>query len=192
LYKCSIGISYTILSEGLSAQVIVITVSAGGAAGFALSWFSVDAILVTPVLISVLLLRSVTKQILSQRDYLKFKTMVDKMLDDDKLKETIRTFFMEGEGPTSSSRLKMEPLDFDEKFIKARMKEELGLIENPTKEQLQEIIEKKIEKKYKGKTVFFGDFIDKNPYEGTDFSHPDITDAEIIEESIRMKSDNEF
>ena len=132
------------------------------------------------------------------------------MLDDGKLKETIQAVFMEGEGPTSSPvRLKMEPLDFDEKyalkhnfnlksdedfekFIKARMKEELGLIENPTKEQLQEIIQKKVYRKSKGKTVFFGDFIDKNPYEGTDFSHPDITDAEIIKESIRMKSDNEF
>ncbi len=80
------------------------------------------------------------------------------MLDDDELKETIQAFFMEGEGPiTSPDILKMESLDFDEKsvlkhnfnlksdedfeeFIKARMKEELGLIENPTNEQLQEII----------------------------------------------------
>jgi hypothetical protein len=126
------------------------------------------------------------------------------MLDDNKLKETIQAFFMEGE-----LRLKMEALDFDEKsalkhnfnlkldedfeeFIKARMKEELELIENPTEEQLQEIIQRKINKKSKGKTVFFGDFIDENSYEGGDFSHSYIIDAEILKEPIRMKSDNEL
>ena len=211
LYKCNIGISYAILSEGLSPQVIVITTSVGGVAGFAISWFSVGTILVSPpVLISVLLLRSVSQQVLNQRNYLKFKNMLNEMLYDDKLKETIHAVFLEGQNPTPSSiRLKTEPLDFDEKcalkhnfdlksdedfekFVKARMKEELGLIENPTEEQLQEIIQKKVYRKSKGKTVFFGDFIDKNPYEGDNFSHPEIIDAEIMEESIRMKSDNEF
>jgi hypothetical protein len=203
LYNCSIGISYGTISEGLSAQVIVITSSVGGAAGFALSWFSVGAILVSPpVLILVFLLRSATQQILNQRDYLKFKNMLDKMLNEDELKETIQVFFMQGEGLTpSSGKLKMESLDFDEKsalkhnlnlksdenfeeFIEARMKEELGLIKNPTKEQLQEIIQKKVKRKPKGKTVFLRDFINENPYEGTDFSHSDIIDTEILEESI--------
>jgi hypothetical protein len=206
LYKCNIGITYAIISEGLSAQTIVMTVSVGGATGFVLSWFSVGAILVSPpLLISVLLLRSTTQKIFNQMDYSKFKKMVDKMLDDDELKETIRAVFMEGEGPTpSSGTLKMEPLDFYEKsalkhnfnlksdegfeeFIKARMKEELGLIENPTEGQLQEIIQKKVKRKPKGKTVFFRNFIDENLYEGVDFSHSDI-----IEEPIRMKPDNEL
>ena len=87
LYKCNINITYPIISEGLSTQVIVITTTLDGAGGFALSWFSVSAILVSPpVLISVLLLRSATQQISNQRDYSKFKKMVDKMLDDDELK----------------------------------------------------------------------------------------------------------
>ena len=164
LYKCNINITYPIISEGLSTQVIVITATVGGAGGFALSWFSVGAILVSPpVLISALLLRSTNQQILNQIDYLKFKKMVNKMLDDDELKETIRAFFMEGEGPILSSGAS-KPLDFDEEsalkhdfnlksdenfeeFIKVRMKEELGLIENPTEEQLQEIINKKVKKK---------------------------------------------
>ena len=211
LYKCRIGINYEILSEGLNAQVIVVTTTVGGAAGFACSWFSVGAILVSPpVLISVLLLRSVTQQILNQMDYSKFKKMMDKMLDDDRIKETIQALFMEGEGPTPSfGTLKMEPLDFDEEsalkygfnlksdknleeFTKSRMKEELGFIENPTKEQLQEIIQKKVKRKPKGKIVFFADFIDKNLYEGAGFSHSDIIDAEILEEPIRMKLDNEL
>jgi hypothetical protein len=59
LYKCNIDISYAVLNQRLSLHVIVITSSVGGATGFALSWFSVGAILVSPpLLISVLLLRS--------------------------------------------------------------------------------------------------------------------------------------
>jgi hypothetical protein len=42
-----------------------------------------------------------------------------------------------------------------EEFIKARMEEELLLVENPTQEQLEEIIHhRKINRKPKGKTVF--------------------------------------
>ena len=129
--------------------MIVITAIAGGAAGFTLSWFSAGASLVAPpLLISILLLRSVAQQIVNQRDYSKFKKLVNQMLEDDELKETIRAVFMEGEVPTTTS-VKMKPLnsgknsalkyDFNlksdetfEEFIKARMKEELGLVENPT------------------------------------------------------------
>jgi hypothetical protein len=211
LYKCNISISYAIINEGLNAQIVVITTSVGGAAGFAFSWFSVGAILVSPpVIISALLLRTATQQRLNQRDYSEFKKMFNKMLGDDELKKTIQAVFIEGEGLTpSSGTLKMEALDFDKKsalkhnfnlksdedleeFIKARMKEELGFIENPTEGQLQEIIQKKVKRKPKGKTVFFGDFIDENPYEGDNFSHSDIIDVEILEEPIRMKSDNEL
>jgi len=38
-------------------------------------------------------------------------------------------------------------------FIKDRMKDQLGLIENPTKKQIQEIIHRKVKRKLKGKTV---------------------------------------
>jgi hypothetical protein len=42
------------------------------------------------------------------------------------------------------------------------MKEELELVENPTSEQIEEIIHtKKIKMKPKGKTVYFKDFIDE-------------------------------
>ena len=125
------------------------------------------------------------------------------MLDDDELKETIRAFFMEGEVEASSGRLEMKPLDFESKsgedfkeFIKARMKEEFGLIENPTETQLEEIIHRKVKRKPKGKTVFFRDFIDEIPSEGADLSDTDliddIIDAEILEEPIRIKLDNEL
>jgi hypothetical protein len=211
LYNCNIGISYAIIKEGLNAQIIIITVSVGGTAGFILSWFSAGIALVgPPAVISFFLLRSSIQQILNQRDYLKFKKTLDKMLDDDKLKETIQAFFMESEKLTPSSvTLKLESLDFDEKsalkhnfnlksdegfeeFIKSKMEKELGLIENPTKEQLQEIIQKKVNKKSRGKIVFFEDFIKENPYQGADLSHSDIIDAEILEKLIRMESDNEL
>lgn len=202
LYKCKIGITYSLLTEGLSTQVIVITATAGGAAGFTLSWFSAGASLVAPsVLISILLMRSGVQQIVNQRDYLKFKKLVNQMLEDDKLKQTIRAFFMEGEVPTTTG-IEMKPWDLDknslpefnfdsdqtfEEFTKAKMKEELGLIENPTPEQLEEIIHNiKINKRPKGKTVYFKDFI-KEIVEDPD----NIIDAEIVKEATKVKLKNE-
>ena len=88
--RCIIDLTYSLLNEGLSTQVIVITATAGGIAGFTLSWFSAGATLVaTPVLISILLIRSVAQQIVNQRDYLKFKKLVNQMLEKDELKQTV-------------------------------------------------------------------------------------------------------
>lgn len=211
LIKCNINITYSILTEGLSTQVIVLTATAGGAAGFTISWFSAGASLVfPPLLISVLSIRSFTQQILNQREYSNFKKMVNKMLEDDELKETIRAFFVD-DIPARSGRLEMKPLDFDKnpaikydfesksgedlkEFIKTRMEEELGLIENPTQAQLEEIIHRKVKRKPKGKTVFWRDFIDEIPSEGaaaTDLID-EIIDAEIIEKPIQIKLDNEL
>jgi len=206
LYKCNININYLILREGLNLRIIVLTTTVGGAAGFIISWFSAGASSVfTPLVVSVLLLRNLTQQVLSQMAYSNFKKIMNKMLDDDELKETIRTFFIEGEVQgiiPSSGRLEMKPLDFDKnpalkydfdsksgedfkEFIKARMQEEHGLIENPTQTQLEEIIHRKVKRKPKGKTVFFRDFIDKIRSEGADLSDTDliddIIDAEILE-----------
>lgn len=204
LYTCRIDITYGFLTEGLSTQIIVITTAAGGATGFTLSWFSEGASLVAPpLLISTLLLRSVAQQIINQRDYAKFKKLLTEMLEDDELKQIIRAFFMEGEVP-KSNLIEMKPFDSDknplpefnfdlqsdqtpEEFIKVRMEEELGLVENPTQEQLEEIIHRrKINRKSKGKTVYFRDFIDEIA-EGPD----GIIDAEIVKEPIRVQVKNE-
>ena len=108
---------------------------------------------------------------------------------------------MEGEVPIPrSTGIEMKPWDSDKnplpefnfdsdqtfkEFIKARMKEELGLVENPTPEQLKEIIHnRKI--RNTGKTVYFKDFI-KEISEDSD----DIIDAEIVKESIKIKVKNE-
>lgn len=201
LYKCRINMTYSLLTEGLSTQVIVITATAGGATGFTLSWFSAGASLVAPpVSISILLLRSVAQQIVNQRDYSKFKTLVNKMLEDDELKQTIRAFFLEGEVPTATG-IEMKPWDSDknplpefnfnsdqtfEEFIKVRMKEELGLGENSTPEQLEEIRHTiKVKKKPKGKTVYFKDFINQIAEDPDD-----LIDAEIVKEVIKVKLKN--
>jgi hypothetical protein len=213
LYKCRIDLTYSILTEGLSTQVIVLTATAGGTAGFIISWFSVGASLVAPPLLaSFLLIRGIGQQFLNQKEYLKFKEMIDEMLNDNDLKDTIRAFFMEGEGQTpSSGGLEMKAIDFNqdpasalkydfnsksdeslEEFVKNKMKEELGLIENPSDKQFDKIINRKIKRKSKGKTVFFRDLIDELPNEGVDLSDLDIIDAEILEEPLRIKLDDEF
>lgn len=103
LYKCKIDISYLVLTEGLSTQVIVITVTAGGAAGFPLSWFLAGASVITPPLLFLIFsIRSLVQQIRNWRDFLKFKTLVNKMLEDDELKKTIRASFVEKEIPTAT------------------------------------------------------------------------------------------
>jgi hypothetical protein len=62
--------------------VSVITATAGGAAGFTIACFSGEASLVSsPVLISILLIGSVAQQIVNQRDYSKFKKLVNQILE---------------------------------------------------------------------------------------------------------------
>ena len=192
LYKCNINISYTFLTKRLSTKVIVFTATAG----FTLSWFMVGAALVAPPrLLSTLLLRSFTQQMLNQMEYSKFKKMVNKMLDDDDLKEKLRAFFLEGEGPANSSRrIEMGPSDLDqnpalkhdfhdfsgksseelEEFIKEKIREDFGLIENHTETQLKEIIKGKVKRKPKGKTVYFRDLINEIPDYNADISDSDI------------------
>lgn len=206
LYRCNISIDYVNIYEGVSTQVIVFTLTAGGAAGFTIAWFSTGAALVSPILLStVLFARSFIQQVQNQIDYLKFKAILTKMLDDDELKETLVAAIQEfKEGTPAFGTLEIQSRDFDkepalkhdfnlksdqtpEEFIKARMEEELGLVENPTQEQLEKIIHRrKITRKPKGKTVYFRDFIDEIA-EGPD----DIIDAEIVKEPIRFQVKNE-
>ena len=203
LYRCKIDITYALLTEGLSTQVIIITATAGGTVGFTLSWFSAGAALVAPpILISTLLIRSLLQQLVNQRDYLKFKKLVNQMLENEELKQTLQALWVDKES-LATPTIEMKPFDSDknsvpefnfksdqtfEEFIKTRMEEELGLVENPTQEQLEEIIHpRKINRKPKGKTVFFKDFTD----ERNTISPDDIIDAEIIKERIKVKVTNE-
>lgn len=191
LYKCKIDITYSLLTQGLSTQVSIITATTGGATGFILSWFSVGASLVIPPIVgSVLLTRSIIQSILNQRDYPKFKKLINKMLEDDELKQTIRAVFLEEEVPTITG-IEMKPWDLDknplpefnfdsdqtfEKFLKARTKEEFKEIPHT----------RRIKNKLKGKTVYFKDFINQIAEDSDD-----IIDAEIVKEAIKVKVKNE-
>lgn len=156
LYKCKIEITYLFLTEVLSTKVIVITVTTGGAAGFVFSWFSAGASLIAPpLLISILLIRSVTQQIANLRDYAKFKNLITKTSEDDRIKQTIQAVFMEGKIP-KTNLIEMKALDLDknplpefnfdlqsdqnfEEFIKAKkaiMEKQLGFVKNPPQKQL--------------------------------------------------------
>lgn len=135
LSKCSIDISYALLNEGLSTQVIVITVISVDITGFTLSWIYAGASLVfVPALISILSLRSIVQQIINQRDYEKFRWLITQMSKDDELKQIVRVSFMDGEVPTTNG---IEMQSWDSEKIKSIMKKEFGLVENPNLEQVE-------------------------------------------------------
>ena len=91
--------------------MVLFTVTLGGATGFTLSWISPGASLVAiPPLISILFIRSIAQYFANQKNYWNFKKLVDKISDDDKLKETFRIFFVKGKVfPTTS--IEMKPWD---------------------------------------------------------------------------------
>jgi hypothetical protein len=207
LFKCQIDLSYVVLTEEVSTQVIVLSSTTGGASGFTLAWLLAGSVFFVPVTIfSMIVLRSGRQQILNHMEYLKFKTMVNRMVNDGDLKETIQAFFLEDQGPVrSSSRLEIGPPDSNknsllkhdfsgksseepDEFLKQSIKQEFGLIENSSQIQLEEIIQKKVSRKPKGKTVYFRDFIEKIP---DPESNLPIVDAEILEEPIRVRPDNQ-
>lgn len=127
------------------------TFTVGGTAGFTLSWFSVSTSLVAPpLLLSIFLARSVIQQIINEREFLKFKTLIKRILEDEEWNKTLRVFFIKEEvsrttpiemGACNSNKNSLPEFNFEfefnqtlEEFIKAKMKEELGLIENLTQD----------------------------------------------------------
>ena len=143
LYQCNIRISYfQFTHKELSTQVIVFTIILGGAAGFTLSWFSAGASLVAPPLIaSTLILRSFTQQLVNYRNYLKFKEMMERILENEEIKPRFRIICTESEPLIVGSEkliIKLPDVGADpllthnflnEGFIKARMNNEFKLIE---------------------------------------------------------------
>lgn len=204
LFKCNINMSYVILNDGLTTQVIVFTSTVGGAAGFTLSWFLAGASLVAPpLLLSTFLLRSFTQQIVHQRDYFKFKKIVNQLFDDKDIKKSIQAVHMEVENPVSSfNTIEMRPPNSDKNpifqhdfsgksseeldtFIKEKIKKKFGLMESPTQQQLEKIIQKKMRKNRKVKTVYFQDFIKEIVDSESDL---DIIDVEIMDEPIQIRT----
>jgi hypothetical protein len=203
LRNCNISVNYSVLTDGLSVQMILVTSTVGGTVGFIVAWFSAGAALIAPPLLtSILLLRSANQQIVNQRQYVYFKNLMNQMLKDDELTKTIRAVFVDAEGQTpvfSKLKIKLlnenvkiefkltsEPEQTLDEFIKIKMKEELGLVNNPTESQLKEIIRKKVKMKPKGKTILFQEFIDKIR---ADSSDSDLVRRNILETRIRIDPD---
>lgn len=197
--------SYVILNDELTTQVIVFTSTLGGAAGFTLSWFLASASLVAPpLLLSTFLLRSFTQQIVHQRDYFKFKKIVNQLFDDKDIKERIQALRVEFENPVSSfNTIEMKPTNSDKNpifhhdfsgksseeldaFIKKKVEKKFGLMESPTQEQFEQIIKKKMRRERKGKTVYFQDFIKEIVDSESDL---DIIDVETMNEPIQIRTD---
>lgn len=212
LYKCRIDITYVIVSEGLNTRLIIMTMTTGGTVGFTLSWLSAGiALIMPPVLTSLLFLRSLCQNFSNQKEFSKFKKFLSKVAEDSEMKKVLKIIFSEDVSPTSDSgRIKMKPFvfnkdlvpqydynlqldqSFNKEFIKDEIKKSFGLIENPNEIQIKKIIRDKIRVPKKGKTVLFRDIIDKLPYESADLSDSNLIDAEILEQVIRIKSDNKL
>ena len=78
-----------------------------------------------------------------------------------------------------------------DEFIKEQMEHKLGLVENPTYEQIKKIINKK-NIKPKAKTVYFKDFIKKTVEDSNDIIEPDIIEPEIVKATKIMIRNQEL
>ena len=98
LFNCKIGINYYPMITDPSQFFVVTNVLIGGAAGFTIAWFSAGASLVMPpILLSALFARSIKQQIITDRDYRKFRDLIKKLLEDEKIKGTIEAIFVDGD-----------------------------------------------------------------------------------------------
>lgn len=198
LIKCNIELDYEFLIAGSSVQVIVMTSIVGGAAGFTWSWFSAGGMLIAPpVLLGTLISRSIIQQVINYRESKKFKDVVLKMLEDKEVKERLRIIFVDDERITPSvygvemqslqenmrSKYDFKTVENSEQLIKSIMEKNLGLVENPTDIEIEEII-KRPRKKVRAKTVYYGEFIERNQNK---VANENIVDAEFIKESIGNK-----
>jgi hypothetical protein len=162
MFDCSIT------REGLDIEVTVITVAVGGGMGVVISWLSVGSMLISPILLTSLLgMRSIHQQILNLKDFVQFEKMLVDILEDEEVTKTVRITYVEHESLTpASQKLTMQPIEFDqesvikydfsvksdkdlEDFIKNTMRDPLGLIENPSDQQLQEILKRKVTRRYR-------------------------------------------
>ena len=206
LQQCSIDVSYTLCMDELSTHVVIKTVTAGGILGFTISWLSAGAALLTPpILLSLTLMRSLSQQIRNQQDYSEFKKLINEMLEENEIRRTLHATFVEDEFPVTRG-LKMKSWDSDknslpqfnsnsdqtlDEFIKEQMEHKLGLVENPTYEQIKKIINKK-NIKPKAKTVYFKDFIKKTVEDSNDIIEPDIIEPEIVKATKIMIRNQEL
>lgn len=164
LSTCNINLSCLSLGEGLNTQVIVMTTVAGGSMGFTVAWLSVGATLISiPFLASLLLGRSVKQQWLHYKDFKEFQKKMKELFDNPDIKEYLLGYFETNLNPNSTTS-KLDWGTFEEykktlkhnfpnsskeleAFIKEQLKEQFGLLENPTDEQLSNFIEQANQRK---------------------------------------------
>lgn len=97
------------------------------------------------------------------------------------MKKTIRTFFVDEE-LVHTTKIEMKPWGLNKnalsnkEFIEAKLKNQYGLIKNPSAKQLKEIIYNR--SRNKGKTVYFRDLIKK-----FDNSN-EIIEAEVLKKQV--------
>ena len=205
LIKCNIELDYEFLIAGSSVQVIVMTTIVGGAAGFTWSWFSAGGMLIAPpVLLGTLISRSMVQQFVNYRESKKFKELVLEILEDKKVEERLRVMFVDNESISPSVygvemqsiqenrgfKYDFKTVEDSDQLIKSIMEKDLGLVENPTDRQIEEII-KRPRKKVKGKTIYFGEFIERNPNKLPNknvINDGGIVDVEFIKERIRISN----
>jgi hypothetical protein len=206
LYGCDINIAYGTLNEGLNVKVIVSTITTGGSVGFAFSWIAAGVGLLIPTILSTtFILRSLSQQIVNQRDYSKLKDMMEQLFSEYEIRRTIQGSFLPGKTPNINlNRIEMESNDLDQNtalkiacerlgirdkkrdfskaFIQRKIEKNFGLTQDPNNAQIEKIIKNGVVKRHKTKTVYFTDFIKKNSGFNDYISDSGILDAIIVNE----------
>lgn len=93
-----------VMIDPVSKQVIIIAMASGGATGYVLSWIAAGTtITVTPILLSILTLRSSFQQITHNRECAKLKAEIDRMIQDQDLQHQLMKLFRESQKQTNGS-----------------------------------------------------------------------------------------
>ena len=191
---CNIGINYQVFGNGPSTQIIIFTTVAGATSGFIMSWLSAGAMLFAPpALLTLFAGRSFYQQVKNIKEALAFKELVDNILkEDEETRKRLKILFVEDENYTPGIMMK-DPEELDgfkydyEQFensddpIKDILANQLGLPENPTHEEIADIILKP-KRKRKGKIKYFGQIVSK------DFDGDNAIDVEFEKVPIKVKN----
>ena len=190
----NIGINYQVFGSGPSMQIIVFTTVAGTTSGFITSWLSAGAMLFgPPALLTLFAGRSLYQQVTNIKEALTLKKLVDDMLEaDEETRKRLKILFVEDENYTPAIMME-DPEELDgfkydyEQFensddpIKDILANQLGLTEDPTDEQIADIILKP-KRKRKGKTRYFGQIVSE------DFDGDNAIDVEFKKVPIKVKN----
>jgi hypothetical protein len=195
-----------IVLDATSLKVVVIACCTGGATGFVVSWFSAAAALVIPPMVVTLVLgRSLAQQIQSNRNYNKFLENIHICLKDKISQKDIQSIIISAQKEIDNSKsIKLSHLNWNKNRAIKEAAERLGIFESApiftgqfTSDTLDPGLNKILEEfglseklstkaSIKGKLINFRDFV-KKMVDDHDKSTLDLIDAEIIQEPIRIR-----